>query len=49
MSPVQFLLTLLRVELRGNFEFNAGTKDILLNRIKVTKEKLCIAYGETSS
>lgn len=39
----------LRVELRGNFEFNDGIKDILLNRIKVTKEKLCIAYGETSS
>lgn len=40
----------LRVELRGNFEFNAGIKGILLNRIKVTtKEKLCVAYGETSS
>lgn len=39
----------LRVELRGNFEFNAGIKDILLNRIKVTKERLCIAYGKISS
>lgn len=38
----------LRGESRGNFESNAAIKGTLLNRIKVGKEQICIAYGETS-
>lgn len=39
----------LRAESRGNFESNADIKDILLNRIKMEKEKLHTAYRKTSS
>lgn len=39
----------LRVESRGNLESNAGIKDTLLNRIKMGKESLHIAYRKTSN
>lgn len=38
-----------RAESRGNIESNADIKDILLNRIKMEKEKLHTAYRKTSS
>lgn len=33
-----------REEFRGNFEFNVGMKDILLNRIKLGKERSLILF-----
>lgn len=39
----------LRAEFTVNFESNAGIEDILLNRLKVGKEKLHRAYRKTCS